>query len=59
MAATIEGIKSMLRAGANRRGPCFGAPDTNPTSPSSEVVSPEEQKERDEAARRLLEEFKW
>ena len=27
----MKGIKYFLQGGDRRRGPCFGAPDTNPT----------------------------
>jgi len=50
MTDTKRNSKSALRG--KRRGPCFGAPDTNPSSPNPT-------KEGEEAAMRLLEYFDW
>ena len=59
MAATLKQIEGMLRNGSNRRGPCFGAPDINPVDSEYEGLSEEEIKEREEAVRALMEDFKW
>ncbi len=51
MAADLEGIKYFLQGGDRRRGPCFGAPDTNPTFP-------EPSKENREFADKLVDELR-